>query len=300
MTKEDIINSVYYDQAGYGSVKVTWEDAKKKDSSITIKDVKDWFAKNVARKKEPRGQNSFITPHANFEYQADLFFINDMGKQKYPGGLMMVDHFSKYMVVVPILSTKEGDVMAALIEGFNKMKHHPKMLYTDDEGALSTPASQQYFKDHNIKHIITRGHASVAERAIRTFKDALYKRVDASKRENLQWHDFIFEILLTYNNKLKHTTTRMTPADAQKDSNKLMVWVNNYLAGKQERKYPDIAIGDKVKMLRKKKKGEKERTSVWSDVTYKVDGVEDLFGQMYYKLDGMTRSYPRNALLKVA
>lgn len=203
------------------------------------------------------------------------------------------------MTIIPLKSKQEGDVMAGLLEGFKNMNHKPKMLYTDDEGALSTQAIQKYFEDNEIKHVITRGHAPVAERGIRTFKDALYKRIDNSKKEHVQWTDFIFEILLTYNNKLKHDTTKMTPVDAQKDSNRLMVWVNHFIQSKQDRKYNEIAIGDKVKMLRKKKKGEKERTSVWSAEVYKVVGVSDSFGQMYYKLEGMAREYPRSALLKV-
>ena len=48
MTKEEVIHKVYYDQAGYGSAKNTWIDAKKKDPTITIRDVQNWFSKNTA------------------------------------------------------------------------------------------------------------------------------------------------------------------------------------------------------------------------------------------------------------
>ena len=60
------------------------------------------------------------------------------------------------------------------------MGHKPKIIYSDDETALSTEAMQKYFKDHNIAHVITRSHAWFIERFIRTFKDMLYKRVEAS------------------------------------------------------------------------------------------------------------------------
>jgi len=299
MTKDEVIHKVYYDQAGYGSATNTWIDAKRKDPTITIRDVQHWFSKNIQQKKEPRGQNSFITPHVNFEYQVDLFFINDLPNQKFKIGMIMIGPFSKLMTVIPLSSKEEGDVMAGLLEGFHNMKHVPKMLYTDDEGALTAPAVKKYFQDKKIKHVVTRTHAPVAERGIRTFKDALYKRIDASKKDNIQWPDLIFEILITYNDKLKHSTTKMTPKEAGKDSNKLMVWVNNFTHSKQDRKYPDIVIGDKVKLLRKKQKGEKDRTSVWSKEVYKVEGVSDSLGQMFYKLETVAREYPRNALLKM-
>ena len=225
--------------------------------------------------------------------------MNDLPHQQFKIGKIMIDHFSKLMTVIPLSSKEEGNVMTGLLEGFHNMKHIPKMLYTDDEGALTAPAVKKYFQDKKIKHVVTRTHAPVAERGIRTFKDALYKRIDASKKDNIQWPDLIFEILITYNDKLKHSTTKITPKEAGKDSNKLMVWVNNFTHSKQDRKYPDIVIGDKVKLLRKKQKGEKERTSVWSTETYKVEGVSDSLGQMFYKLETVAREYPRNALLKM-
>ena len=65
---------------------------------------------------------------------------------------------------------------------------------------------------------LTRGHPNFAERGIRTFKDKLFKRVEADERkgtENIQWTDYIFEIVLTYNNRDKHSTIGMTPQQAR-------------------------------------------------------------------------------------
>ena len=76
-------------------------------------------------------------------------------------------------------------------------------------------------------HIITRTHAHFVERFIRTFKDALYKRIDNEKdKSNIQWTDYICEILLTYNNKLTHDSHRFTPADAAKRENSMDVKMN--------------------------------------------------------------------------
>jgi hypothetical protein len=47
--KDKIISSVYYDF--YGSIKDTFNEAKKKDPSIKYDDVKEWFSKNCVRKK---------------------------------------------------------------------------------------------------------------------------------------------------------------------------------------------------------------------------------------------------------
>lgn len=73
--KDKTINDVYYDRAGFGSQRVTYLDAKKKDPSITMQDVKDWFSENIDRKSQLSGYNSFVAPEANYEYQLDLSSI---------------------------------------------------------------------------------------------------------------------------------------------------------------------------------------------------------------------------------
>ena len=198
--KQEIINKIYHDLSGYGSMKTTLDDAKKIDKTITLNDIKGLFSKNVEKKTQLHGMNSFIAPHPYYEYQLDLFFINDLENQKIKIGMVMIDIFTKYASVVPIASKGEGDVASGLLECLEKMGHKPEIIYSDDETSLSTSAMQKYFKDNNISHVITRSHAWFAERFIRTFKDMLYKRVEASKDENIQWTNLIYPILLTYNN----------------------------------------------------------------------------------------------------
>jgi hypothetical protein len=42
-TKDDIIEKVYTDPAGFGSIQNTFNDAYKLDKSITLEDVKLWI-----------------------------------------------------------------------------------------------------------------------------------------------------------------------------------------------------------------------------------------------------------------
>ena len=74
MSKSEIINKIYYDPAGHGSTKATFEDAKQKDKSISYVDVKKWFDANISRKTQPKGYNSFIASEPKEEYQMYLFF----------------------------------------------------------------------------------------------------------------------------------------------------------------------------------------------------------------------------------
>jgi hypothetical protein len=297
--KNDVISKIYFDKSGYGSIKTTFEDAKKIDKTITIEDVKEFFDKNVEKKTQLKNYNSFVAPYPYYEYQFDLFFIKDSEDQEDKVGAIMIDIFTKYMWVVAIESKKEGPVASALMECINKMGHKPEILYSDDETALSTDAIQKYLKDENIKHIITRTHAWFAERAIRTFKEMLYKRIENSKEKKPQWKDFIFEILLTYNNKLKHSSTNHTPNEARNNKNELNVKINMLMHSKHNRKYPMLKIGDKVKIYRKKRTGEKSHTSYWSEDSYELEEITRSLGQPYFKVKGLSRRYLRSELLKV-
>ena len=206
----------------------------------------------------------------------------------------MIDIFTKYMVVVPIKSKGEGDIAAGMMEALKKMNGKPELLYTDDETALNTQAIQDYLKEQGIAHHRTRGHPNFSERAIRTYKDMLYKRVEADEKkgkENIQWIDYNLEILLTYNDKMVHSSIKMTPKEATKQKDNLKAKVNMTIQATRTRKYPEISTGEAIT--------EKERTSQWSKETYTVERIEKKLGQSCFHLNGLSRGYLRNEILKV-
>ena len=75
--KEEIISKVYYDPGGYGSINETYKDAKEKDSSITLNNIRQWFTKNIARQNNLRRYNTFVAKSPDQEIAVDLFFITD-------------------------------------------------------------------------------------------------------------------------------------------------------------------------------------------------------------------------------
>ena len=67
--------------------------------------------------------------------------------------------------------------------------------------------------------------------------------------EDTQWHACIFPIVLTYNGKThKHSTIGLTLAEARKEDHAKDVTLNLELNAKQHRKYPDLQVGDRVKI----------------------------------------------------
>ena len=78
-----------------------------------------------------------------------------------------------------------------------------------------------YFEKHNIKHIITRKHAPMAERAIKTVKDMLYRRM--KHETTTPWYELVHQILFVINYMRKHSSHGMTPKDARKPENYMKV-----------------------------------------------------------------------------
>ena len=109
------------------------------------------------------GNDSFVAPEANYEYQIILMFLIDLVNQKIKVGMACIDIFSKYAVVVAIKSKQEGDVAAGILECWNKIGKTSQRIYTDDEGALKTGAKLTYFREQNIKRIASRKHAHFVE-----------------------------------------------------------------------------------------------------------------------------------------
>jgi hypothetical protein len=95
----------------------TLKRARLHDRSVKREDIEKWRIENYNLEKRPRKFNSWVANRPKEEYQADLFFFDDLmqrakvltGKLKEPvdyvAGLLVVDTFSKKIAVVPIEQT---------------------------------------------------------------------------------------------------------------------------------------------------------------------------------------------------
>ena len=294
MSKYEVIEKIYYDLAGYGSIQNTLKEARKYDNTITYDDVKQWKDKQVlGQKRQIRGTNSFIAKEPLEEFQMDLMFFSDVEKGSV--ALLMVDIFTKFTHIVEVKSKQPDDVLEGIKKCFDKM-NKPRSIYSDVEGAFTSNIVKKYLNDNNVKLITTNGHAPVAERQIRTFKNMIYQRLEKTSKS---WRELLYPVLLVYNNKQVHRVTKMTPAEAMQKSNHLEVRINLEMKRKHSRLYPEINVGDTVKIYKKKDKLDKERLSVWGHKTYTVQDIQEFNDQKLYKIEGVYRLLVRSNLLLI-
>ena len=70
---------------------------------------------------------------------------------------------------------------------------------------------------------------------------------------------------------MKHSAINMTPNEARKKDNELKARVNVAMKARKDKLYPEIKVGDKVNIVRKKAITEKERTSNFLKEEYTVE-----------------------------
>ena len=89
--------------------------------------------------------------------------------------------------------------------------------------------------------------------------------------------------MLTYNNKMVHSSKTMTPYEATKPSNAIDVKSHIELQASFTRKYPELEIGSSVKFFFKKTLGQQERVSWFSPTAFTVDNITEKHGQTIIK-----------------
>jgi len=305
-TKNQIIKSVYYEN--FGSKAKTLEEAKKLHPNAGIKkdDVDEWFRTNgvVLPKKNLRGFNSFVAQEPLHVFEIDLFHYkygqedDNFEKEKKkpePNAILCIDAFSKQVIVLA-LKSKTADSWRESFDIFIKKLGKPKMIMTDPDASITSNTLDWWFKKEDIKHVLTRSHATMAERAIRTFKMEMDRRIEVEVKP---WTAYLETVLNVINKKNVHRTTGFTPDEAVKPENEFEVRNNLILHSRRDRKYPEIKVGDIVRAFRKRKPGEKERHGFWKEGTTKVTRITESHGQKFYKVEGEGREFIRGELLFV-
>ena len=51
MDKNNVLNKLYFDPSGFQSQQRLYKEAKQKDNTITMNDVKEWYSQNVEKNK---------------------------------------------------------------------------------------------------------------------------------------------------------------------------------------------------------------------------------------------------------
>ena len=142
---------------------------------------------------------------------------------------------------------------------------------------------RRYGINHYSTPTRTKWHASMAERAIRTIKTRISRYMQKTKTK--RWIDVLDQIVNNYN-ETPHSTHGLKPNDVTEDNRKEV-----YKSMFPKRKFiRDCRLekGDKVRIIREKKKFEKGYTPNWSDDIYVIVDVQQSNDVCWYKVEDLS------------
>ena len=250
--RREIIRQVYEDpRTGFGNLEETFRQARARNPHITRGEVRQYLNSLIVRQDRPeRGYNSFVPPEPMFQLQVDLADMTAFSQGPYKYLMVAVDAFSKKLTAIP-MANKNASTAANAWDKVVKDLGIPLNVYSDDGSEF-----KKEFKDKldyfDVDKVVTRGHATMAERAIRTLKEALVRRLTAGVGRRNQWHLLLPDVLTQYNAR-PHAATGLAPNAVYDDPEQAELALTRLkrTAKRGAGARPQINVGDLVRVKAK-------------------------------------------------
>ena len=182
--------------------------------------------------------------------------------------LCVIDIFSKYGWIMP-LRQKTGVAVASAFKKIFNEGRRPEKLWIDKGSEFYN----KQVKSLGVELYSTENEekSCVVERWNRTMKEKMFKYFSANSTR--KYIDILEDMVDRYNNT-KHSSIKITPAEASKKENENIVWLRLYGGVKSEPIKPKFSIGDRVRITKKKKTFEKGYTPRWTEEVFTVSQVQ--------------------------
>ena len=299
MAFQPLLRQIYYNpDTGFGTQAETLRQARAVDSTVTANDVQQFMrAQTLTQFRPVRGKNSFVPPEARFQFQFDVAYMHTVSGGAYKFALIAIDVFSNKLLVIP-QRTRRAEETAQSLEAVLAKLGMPAYALTD-AGSEFKGSFKKSLNYYGIPHYETRTHAVFAERAIRTVKEALVKRV---RSLGGYWYKYIDTVVERYN-KRTHSATHMSPNSGALLENRTEVRQNLQEIAKHAKTYPNLEVGDAVRVIKKPLFGASYRTTedAWSRDVFSVADIRSTdMGKIYTLSEQPAQTFTRNELLKVS
>jgi hypothetical protein len=259
---------------GKKTTTTTTTTTKKKKEMIRWSDeLADELHKQIRRKFLKR---TVFAKNVDDIWTADLVdmqsFSRDNKGIKYL--LTVIDVFSKYGWIIP-LKTKTGSAVADAFRTLFANNKPPAKLWTDKGTEFYNVNVKKVLNEHNVSLYSTENEekSSVVERWNRTMKTNMWKYFTANNTHT--YLDVLQKLVDKYNTTYHHSI-KCTPSQARKPEKYAHVF--EALFGKvnrEKKKDPKFAVGDRVRISKKKKQFEKGFTPNWTEEVFVIDQVKD-------------------------
>lgn len=203
--------------------------ARKKIPSITQNDVNEWLSGKRSYTFHRRAVQKFqrrkvVTSGIDHQWQADLMDVRHSKRQN--GGttflLVVIDVFSRFVFVRPLLSKTSTAVAAAFSNILKKHKRKPFKLQTDKGTEFLGWPFQTMLRENRIHHFTTHQDvkAQIAERFNRTIRELMTRW--ATETDQDTYLRVLPKLVYFYNYKRKHTAFGTPPGKVTRRNQRLI------------------------------------------------------------------------------
>ena len=287
-----ILNELYLDpKIGFTGVNKFHEKLKQKDINIDKKELENWYnslslVQVTKPYRKPKKYSSIVAHYVGQIFQIDLMIYDRFKFNKYQYILCVVDVYSRYAEARALTNRKTETILEKLKEIFDKMGI-PDEIQCDNE--FDTKMLANYYKEHGIKVTFSLPEQpnknAIVERFNGTLANLLQKiRIGTN---NYNWPVFLKDAIQNYNTTI-HSTTKETPQSIfsykKRNRQKINIVINKF------------KVGDKVRLVRKKKVFTKGDAIKMSKDVYIVENVK---GDKI-TVNGIQRTYKPYEVVSVA
>ena len=227
-----------------------------------------------------------VTGGIDKQWQLDLIDMQAFSKANkgYKHILVGIDVFSRFGFAEPIKSKKGEDI----VEAFKKMtqKRQPKYVQTDKGKEFLNSLFQKYLKYKKIHFFTSENEdikCSLAERFNGTLQGKMWKFF--THTNTFKYIDVLQDLVKSYNDT-KHATLNIAPSEVNEHNSESLFYKLYEKPQSKPHKGRSLKVGDKVRILEKKKTFNRGYEPNWTEemfTVYKVNqntySLKDLMGE---------------------
>ena len=154
-----------------------------------------------------------ITTSSPFELVAMDLINLPTTSTRYVGCLMMVDHFTKWVIAIPIRNKQSRTICNALERNIlPNVPRVPVRILTDNGPEFISQEFSTVVERYNMVHVKTTPYKPSSNGAIERVNRTIGELLRVLTRETNKWDEVLSRALLTYNHTV-HSETGCTPAE---------------------------------------------------------------------------------------
>jgi hypothetical protein len=221
------------------------------------------------------------------QWQIDLFFLPELGGTQRIA-LLAIDLASRYLWVEPIKNKSGAEVtkaMTAILKRAHPRK--PIKIQGDDGKEFYNKNFKQLLDDYDIELFSTKSDlkAAIAERAIRTIKEKIYRALDNDPKIGNKWTNILEPLVNSYNHTF-HESIMTTPAEVTHRTvgDALNSLYHKYWKKDRGWKAPKFNVGDYVRISIHRQPFKKGYKGQWREELFQIYQIKYTLPKNMYKI----------------